>query len=120
MTEGAPSAEGSAGNVICDVHSAPADDLDSSDDSLWERVLKVVADIDVRTSASQQEGEEGTNVGAPLMASGEVHSQPTGSSQIACAPSSSDAIPGIGIQVRRTRYFLLLEIDGFLMWQWFG
>ena len=41
-------------------------------------------------------------MGAPLTASGEVHSQPAGSSQIACAPSSSDAIPGIGIQVRRT------------------
>ena len=26
----------------------------------------------------------------------------------------------IGIQVLRPRYFLLLEIDGFLMWQWFG
>ena len=56
----------------------------------------------------------------PLMASEEVEAQPTGSLQIACAPSSSDTIPGIGIQVRRTRYFLLLEIDGFLMWQLFG
>ena len=83
-------------------------------------MLKVVADRDVRTSASQQEGEEGRNEGAPLTASGEVQAEPAGSSQIACAPSSSDAIPGIGIQVRRTRYFLLLEIDGFLMWQFFG
>ena len=120
MTEGTPGAEGGAGDINRDVHSAPADDLDSSDDSLWERVIKVVADRDVRTSASQQEGEEGRNVGAPLMASGEVQAEPAGSSQMACAPSSSDAIPGIGIQVRRTQYFLLLEIDGFLMWQWFG
>ena len=60
------------------------------------------------------------NVGAPLTTSGEVQVEPTGSSQMACAPSSSDVIPGIGIQVRRTRYFLLLEIDGFLRWQWFG
>ena len=94
--------------------------MDSSDDSLREWVLKVVVDRDVRTSTLQQEGEEGRNVGPPLTASEEVQAQPAGSSQIACAPSSSDAMPGIGIQVWRTRYFLLLEIDGFLMWQWFG
>ena len=52
MTEGAPSAEGGSGDLIRDVHSAPADDLDSNDDSLRERVLKVVADRDIRTSAS--------------------------------------------------------------------
>ena len=97
MIEGAPGAEGGAGDIICDVHSAPADDLDSSDDSLREWVLKVVADRDVRTFASQQKGEEGRDVGTPLTASGEVQAQPAGSSQIACAPSSSDAIPGIGI-----------------------
>ena len=102
MTEGTPGAEGGAGDIIRDVHSAPTDDLDSSDNSLREQVLKVVADRDVRTSASQQEGEEGRDVGAPLTASGEVQAQPTGSSQIVCEPSSSDAIPGIGIQVRRT------------------
>ena len=53
MIEGAPGAEGGAGDINRDVHSAPADDVDSSDDSLRERVLKVVADRDVRTSASQ-------------------------------------------------------------------
>ena len=120
MTEGASSAEGGHADLICVVHSALADDVDSSDNSLRERVLKVVADRDVRTSASQQKGEEGRNVGAPLTASGEVEAQPIGSSQIACAPSSSDAISGIGIQVRRIRYFLLFEIDGFLIWQFFG
>ena len=36
-------------------------------------------------------------MGAPSTASGEVQAQPASSSQIACAPSSSDAIPGIGI-----------------------
>ena len=46
--------------------------------------------------------------------------QPAGSSQLASAPSSADAMPGVGIQVWKTRYFLLLEIDGLLMWQWFG
>ena len=81
---------------------------------------KIVADRDVRTSASQKEGEEGRDMGAPLTASEDAQAQLAGSSQIACVPSSSDAIPGIGIQVWRTQYFLLLEIDGFLMWQWFG
>ena len=94
--------------------------MDSSDDSLRERVLKVVADRDVRTSTSQQEGEEGRNEGAPLTASREVQAEPARSSQIACPPSSSDAILGIGIHIHRTRYFLLLEIDGFLMWQFFS
>ena len=120
MTEGAPGAERGAGDIVHDDHFASVDDVDSSDDSLRERVLKVVADRVVRTFASQQEGEEGMNMGAPLTASEEVQAEPAGSSQIACAPSSSDAIPGIGIQVRRTRYFLLFEIDGFLMWQFFG
>ena len=115
MTEGAPGAAGGAGDIIRDDHSAPVDDVDSSDDSLRERVLKVVADRVVKTSASQQEGEEGRNVEAPLTTSKEVQAEPVGSSQIACAPSSTDAIPGIGVQVRRTQYFLLLEIDGFLM-----
>ena len=35
-------------------------------------------------------------------------------------PSSSDAMPGMGIQVQRTRYFFLLKIDGLLMWQVYG
>ena len=120
MTEGAPGAEGGLGDIIRDVHSTPADDLDSGDESLRERVRKIVADRDVKTSTSQKEGEEGRDVGAPLAASEEVQAQSIGSSQIVCAPSSSDAIPSIGIQVQRTRYFLLLKIDGFLMWQWFG
>ena len=72
MTEGALGAEGGARDIIRDVHSVPADDLDSSDDNLQERVFKVVEDRDVRTSASQQEGEEGRNKWAPLTASGEV------------------------------------------------
>ena len=44
MTKGAPGAERGAGDINHNVHSAPADDVDSSDDSLRERVLKVVAD----------------------------------------------------------------------------
>ena len=53
-------------------------------------------------------------MGAPVLASGEEVAQPAGSSQLASAPSSADAMAGVGIQVRRTRYFLLLEIDGLL------
>ena len=53
MTKGAAGAEGGAGDIIRDVHSVPVDDLDSSNDSLRERVLKVVANRDVKTSASQ-------------------------------------------------------------------
>ena len=52
MTEGASGAEGGAGDINRDVHSTPADDVDSSDDNLRERVLKVIADRDVRTSTS--------------------------------------------------------------------
>ena len=59
-------------------------------------------------------------MGALVSASGEEEVQPAGSSQLASAPSSANAMLGVGIQVGRTRYFLLLEIDGLLMWQWFG
>ena len=55
-----------------------------------------------------------------MSASGEEKAQPAGSSQLASAPSSADTMTGVGIQVRRTRYFLLNEIDGLLMWQFFG
>ena len=80
MTEGTPGAEGGPGDIIRDVHSAPADDLDSNDESLRKRVLKIVADRDVRTAASQKEGKEGRDVGAPLTASRDVQAQPVGSS----------------------------------------
>ena len=63
---------------------------------------------------------QGKDMGALLSASGKEVAQPAGSSQLASAPSSADAMSGVEIQVRRTRYFLLLEIDGLLMWQWFG
>ena len=55
-----------------------------------------------------------------MSAFGEEEAQLAGSSQLASAPSSVDAMPGVGIQVWRTRYFLLLKIDGLLMWQFFG
>ena len=56
---------------------------------------------------------------APVKASGEEEAQPIGLSQLAFAPSSNDAILDVGIQVQHTRY-LLLEIDGLIMWQWYG
>ena len=80
MTEGTPGAEGGVGDIVRDDHSVPVDDMDSSDDNLREWVLKVVAERVVRTSASQQEGEEGKNVGAPLTASEEVQAEPASSS----------------------------------------
>ena len=52
MTEGALGAEGGVGDIVRDDHSTPVDDVDSNDDSLRERVLKVVADRVVKTSAS--------------------------------------------------------------------
>ena len=59
-------------------------------------------------------------MGAPVSASGEEEAQLSGSSQLASTPSSADAMPSVEIQVWRTRYFLLLKIDGLLMWQFFG
>ena len=82
--------------------------------------MKIVADRDVRSSGSQRKGEQDKDMEAPMSAFGEEEAQPTGSFQLTSAPSSADAMPGVGIQVRRTRYFLLLEIDGLLMWQFFG
>ena len=42
-------------------------------------------------------------MGAPFTASGEEQAQLASSSQIACTPSSNDAMPGMGIQVRMTQ-----------------
>ena len=85
-----------------------------------ERVLKAIADRDRRSSGSHVEGGEGTSLVAHEGASvqDEVHREE--SSQDAKGPSSTNVVANIGTQVQRPRYFLLLEIDGFLMWQWFG
>ena len=124
-TEGAPGAEGCPQGLVQGGESATDEDLDSSDESLRERVLKIIADRGILRSGSkrggdQREGDQGKDMGAPVLASGEEVDQPAGPSQLASAPSSVDAMAGMGIQVRRTQYFLLLEIDGLLMWQWFG
>ena len=65
-------------------------------------------------------GDKGKDMGALVTAFGKKEATPGGLSQLASAPSSTDVMPGVGILVRRTQYFLLLEIDGLLMWQWFG
>ena len=41
-------------------------------------------------------------------------------SQNAMGPSATNVVANIGTQVHRPQYFLFLEIDGFLMWQWFS
>ena len=40
-------------------------------------MLKIVVDRDVRSSGSQRKGEEGKDMGSPVMASGEAEAQPT-------------------------------------------
>ena len=124
-TEGTSGAEGCPQGLVQGPESAAHEDVDSSDESLREHVLKIFADRGVLSSGSQREGdqregEQSNDMGAPVLASGEEVVQPTRSSQLASAPSSADAMPGVGIQVRRIQHFLLLEIDGLLMWQWFG
>ena len=115
-TEGAPGAERCSQGLVQGSESAADEDLDSSDKSLRERVLKIIADKDVWSSGSQREGKQGKDMGAPMSASGEEEAQLAGSSQLTSVPSFADAMSGVGIQVRRTRYFLLLKIDGLLMW----
>ena len=63
-----------------------------------------------------EEGKEGTELVAYEGAPVEDEAKRTESSQNAMEPSSSNMIANVGIQVRRPRYFLFLEIDGFLMW----
>ena len=46
-TEGAPGVEGCPQGLVQGPKSAAHEDLDSSDESLRERVLKIVADKDV-------------------------------------------------------------------------
>ena len=99
----------------------PASDENNSDDErMRERVLKAIANRERRSSGSHAEGGEGRTLvpheGA--LVHDEVHREE--SSQDATGPFSTNVIVNIGTQVLRPRYFLLLEIDGFLMWQHFG
>ena len=57
-TEGAPGAEGCAHGLVQGPKSAAHEDVDSNDKSLWERVLKIVADRGVLSSGLQREGDQ--------------------------------------------------------------
>ena len=75
-TEGAPGAEGCIQGLERGPESAAHEDVDSSDKSLRERVLKIVADRVVPSSGSQRggdqrEGDQGNDMGNPVLASGE-------------------------------------------------
>ena len=56
-TEGAPGAEGCPQGLVQGGESAADEDLDSSDESLRERVLKIVSNRDFQSSGSQREGK---------------------------------------------------------------
>ena len=74
----------------------------SSNDSLREHMLKIVADKDVKSFGAQREGKEGKegkDLGAPVKASGREEAVMVGLLQLVLAPSSSNAISGVGIQV---------------------
>ena len=96
-TEGAPDAEGCPQGLVQGAESAADEDLDSSDESLREHILRIVADRDVRSLGSQREGKQVKDMGAPVSAFGEEEAQPAESSQLASAPSSADAMLGVGI-----------------------
>ena len=101
-TEGAPGAEGCIQGLERGPESAAHEEVDSSDESLRERILKIVADKVVPSSESQRggnqrEGDQGNDMGNPVLASGEEAAQPAGSSQLASAPSSADAMANVGI-----------------------
>ena len=103
-TEGAPGAEGCLQGLERGSESSAHEDVDSSDESLRERVLKIVADRGVpdlgsQRGGDQREGDHGNDMGAPVLASGKEVAQPAGSSQLNSAPSSADAMAGVGIQV---------------------
>ena len=85
-----------------------------------DRVLKAIADRDNRSSGMHLEGGEGTVLVAHEGAPVDYEVQRTESLQNAMGPSSTNVVANMGTHVLRPRYFLLLEIDGFLMWQWFG
>ena len=70
-TKGAPGAEGCPQGLVQGPESVAHEDVDSTDESLRERVLKIVVDRGILSSGSQREGEQGKDMGAPVSASGE-------------------------------------------------
>ena len=85
-----------------------------------DQVLKAIADHDSRSSRMHLKGGEGTMLVVHEGALVDNEVQRAKSSQNAMEPSSTNMVANMGTQVLRPRYFLLLEIDGFFMWQWFG
>ena len=77
-------------------------------------------DHENKSSRMHGKGGEGTELVAHEEALVDDEAQRVESSQNAIGPSSTNVVANMGTQVYRPRYFLLLEIDGFLMWQWFG
>ena len=85
-----------------------------------DRVLKAIMDRHSRSSRMHLEGGEGTVLVAPNGAPIDDEVQKAKSSQNAIRPSSTNVVANMETQELRPQYFLLLEIDGFLIWQWFG
>ena len=81
---------------------------------------KTIADRDSRSLGMHLEDGEGTKLVAHKGTLVDDEAQRTQSSQNAMGPSSTNVFANMGTQVLRPQYFLLLEIDGFIMWQWFG
>ena len=93
----APDVEGCQKGIIQGVNLLYNDDHNSSNDSLWEHVLKVVAKKDVRSFGLQRKGKEGKDLEALVEASGREEAQTMGLLQLVLAPSSSNAISSVGI-----------------------
>ena len=105
-------AEGYLEGVIQGVDTPADDDHGSSDENLRERMLKVIADRDVRSSRLQRERKAGKDMGAPVKAFEDKKAQSARLLQLALAPSSSNAIPSMEIQVQGLDIFSSLRLMG--------
>ena len=88
---------------------------DSDNTGMRDRVRKTIADHDSRSFGMYGEGGEGTELVVHERAPINDEAQRAESSQNAMGPSFTNVVANMGIQVHRPRYFLFLEIDGFLM-----
>ena len=78
--------------------------------------MNAIMDRNSKSSGVLLEGKEGTMLVAHEGAPVDNEVQRKELSQNAMEPSSTNVVANIGTQVLRPQYFLLLEIDGFLMW----